>query len=44
MQEWGRILGGGKPDKYTETSSFGEALSNEWPADGGGAGIDGLVD
>ena len=44
MEERGRILGGGEPDKYTEAGSFREALCDEWPADGRGAGIDGLVD
>ncbi len=44
MEERSRILGGGEPDKYTETGRFAEALCNKWPADGRCAGIDGLVD
>ena len=44
MEERGRILSGGKPDKHTEAGKFGEALCDKWPANGRGARIDGLVD
>ena len=43
MEERGGILGGGEPDEYAQAGNFGEAFCNERPADGGCAGIDGLV-
>lgn len=33
-----------EPNENAETGSFGEALGNERPTDGRGAGIDGLID
>ena len=44
MEERGRILCRREPDKYAKARRFGEPLCDKWPADGRGAGIDGLVD
>lgn len=44
VQQRGGVLGAGEPDEDTEGGDFREAFGDEEPADGGGAGVDGLVD
>lgn len=38
------VLGAGEPDEHAEPEAFGRAFGDEEPADGGVAGVDGLVD